>query len=44
MFVLESVLIHKGGAYGGHYYTYIADGERWLEFNDNSVREVEDLK
>jgi len=44
MFVYElfSVLIHSGGAYGGHYYAYIKDVEtgKWHNFNDTVVREI----
>jgi len=36
---LFSILVHSGGAYGGHYFAYIKcfeDG-KWYEFNDSSV-------
>ena len=45
MFVYElyAVMIHSGGAYGGHYYAYIKDaGEsgKWHSFNDTQVKEI----
>ena len=42
---LFSVLIHSGGASGGHYYAYIksfANG-KWYDFNDSSVSEISGL-
>ena len=39
--MLYSVLVHAGGAYGGHYFAYIWDGNSWFKFNDNSVTKVE---
>ena len=35
-----SILVHSGGAQGGHYYAYIrpgCKGERWLKFDDERV-------
>jgi ubiquitin C-terminal hydrolase len=35
----NSVLVHSGGAMGGHYYAFIksfADG-KWYQFNDSTV-------
>ena len=43
MYELYSVLVHSGGAYGGHYYAYIksnVDG-KWYNFNDSSVSEIQ---
>jgi len=39
---LYSMMIHRGGAYGGHYYAYIKDFKtgKWFEFNDASVTEI----
>lgn len=36
---LSGILIHWGSANAGHYYSYIkeVDGEKWFEFNDQSV-------
>ena len=37
---LLSILVHSGGAQGGHYYAYIrpgCKGERWLKFDDERV-------
>ena len=38
-YVLTGVLVHSGIAESGHYYSYIKDGDRWLEFNDTVVLE-----
>jgi len=42
VYELYSILIHSGGAYGGHYYTYIKsfEDEKWYCFNDASVSEL----
>ena len=39
------VVVHSGGAEGGHYYSYIKDREKgkWFEFNDTQVKPF-DLK
>jgi ubiquitin carboxyl-terminal hydrolase 47 len=34
------VLVHSGGAYGGHYYAYINDGRDWYKFDDSTVKKV----
>jgi len=42
VYELFSVLIHSGGAAGGHYYAIIKnvyDG-KWFKFNDSSVQEI----
>lgn len=46
VYELYAVMIHSGGAYGGHYYAYIKDfeTEKWHEFNDTSVREISFLE
>ena len=44
VYVLESILIHKGGAYGGHYYAYINTKDGWMEFNDIRIKKVEDIQ
>lgn len=35
---LKSIIIHRGGAYGGHYWAYIKDdlqeGDWYLQLND----------
>ena len=43
VYELYSVLVHSGGAYGGHYYAYIKSIEdgKWYNFNDTSVSEIE---
>ena len=43
VYELFAILIHSGGALGGHYYAYIKsfeDGE-WYDFNDSSVSEID---
>jgi len=42
VYELYSILIHSGGAYGGHYYAYIKSFEdwKWYNFNDTSVNEI----
>ena len=40
---LKSVLMHTGGAYGGHYFCYqqtAGEGSPWCKFNDASVTEL----
>jgi len=41
---LFSVLIHSGGAMGGHYYAMIKDAVdgKWYKFNDASVMEIKE--
>jgi len=43
VYELYSILIHSGGAYGGHYYAYIKSFEdgKWYNFNDTSVGEID---
>lgn len=38
--MLYAVLVHSGGAYGGHYYAYISNGNEWFRFDDSTVRKV----
>lgn len=39
---LFAVLVHSGGAMGGHYYAYIRpNGTQWLKFDDERVDKVE---
>ncbi len=38
--MLYAVLVHSGGAYGGHYYAYISNGKEWFKFDDSTVRRV----
>lgn len=44
VYELYSIMIHSGGAYGGHYYAYIKSFEdgKWYNFNDSSVKEITD--
>ena len=39
VYELYSIMIHSGGAYGGHYYAYIKSFEdgKWYNFNDSTV-------
>ena len=43
VYELFAILIHYGGAYGGHYYTYIQSFEdkKWYNFNDSRVSEID---
>ncbi|KAA0151059.1 hypothetical protein FNF31_06914 [Cafeteria roenbergensis] len=43
-FELFAVLVHSGGALGGHYYAYVKDLEscRWFNFNDSSVSPIDE--
>jgi len=41
VYELYAVMVHSGGAYGGHYYAYIKDsgpGGKWHNFNDTQVK------
>jgi len=38
-YVLLSVLMHRGKANSGHYWSFVKDGARWLQFNDTEVSE-----
>jgi ubiquitin C-terminal hydrolase len=38
--MLYAVLVHSGGAYGGHYYAYISNGQEWFKFDDSTVKKV----
>ena len=44
VYELYSIMIHSGGAFGGHYYAYIKSFEdgKWYNFNDSSVTEITD--
>jgi ubiquitin carboxyl-terminal hydrolase 47 len=53
MYELYSIMVHSGGAYGGHYFAYIRDfaesvapGEKpqWYCFNDSWVTSIPDAK
>lgn len=42
---LRGVLVHKGGADSGHYYSFIKDqNQKWYEFNDTVVRPFNENK
>ena len=43
LYELFSIMIHSGSALGGHYYAYIKcfDTNRWYNFNDSQVKEIE---
>lgn len=43
VYELYAVMIHSGGAMGGHYFAYIKDLEtdKWYNFNDSVVREID---
>ena len=42
VYELYSIMIHTGGAFGGHYFAYIKSFEdgKWYNFNDASVTEI----
>ena len=42
IYELYSIMVHTGGATGGHYFAYIKDFEsgKWLQFNDSRVTEI----
>ena len=44
VYELYSIMIHTGGAFGGHYFSYIKSFEdgKWYNFNDSSVTEIKD--
>ena len=39
---LYAILIHQGGAFGGHYFAYIKSFEdgQWYNFNDSNVSKI----
>ena len=37
---LKGVVVHVGRAEHGHYYSFVKDGEDWIEFNDTLVSDV----
>ena len=43
VYELYSIMIHSGGAFGGHYYAYVKSFEdgKWYNFNDSSVTAIE---
>jgi len=43
VYELYSILIHSGGAYGGHYFAFIKSFEnsKWYNFDDSTVREID---
>lgn len=43
---LFSILIHSGGAMGGHYYAYCKDVHtgKWFNFNDMDVRSIDEAE
>ena len=44
VYQLYSIMIHTGGAFGGHYYAYIKSFEdgKWYDFNDTTVTPLKD--
>ena len=44
VYELYSIMIHTGGAFGGHYFSYIKSFEdgKWYNFNDQRVSVIED--
>ena len=43
VYELYSIMIHTGGAYGGHYFNYTKSFEdgKWYHFDDTSVKEID---
>lgn len=41
---LKAVINHQGSLSGGHYFSYVQEGDHWREFNDESVTEVSQSK
>ena len=37
---LQSLVLHTGSVFGGHYYCVRRLGNRWLEYNDTNVNEI----
>ena len=44
VYELYAIMIHSGGAYGGHYYAYIKSFEdgQWYNFNDTTVTQLKE--
>lgn len=48
VYELYAILVHNGGAFGGHYFVYIKGGEagaddsKWYNFNDSQVSPISD--
>ena len=41
VYEIYAILIHNGGAFGGHYFAYIKHGDnKWSDFNDSRVSEI----
>jgi len=43
VYELYGIMLHSGGAYGGHYSAYIKDFEdscNWFHFNDSYVKKI----
>jgi ubiquitin carboxyl-terminal hydrolase 47 len=41
VYELYAVLVHNGGAFGGHYFAYVRSGDKWFNFNDSQVKEID---
>lgn len=41
-YILSGIVLHSGTAQGGHYFSYIRFGKKWLEFNDTVVSEIDE--
>ncbi len=40
-FKLVGVVVHSGVAESGHYYSFILNNNKWYEFNDTNVKEIQ---
>lgn len=39
---LDGIIIHSGTVNGGHYYSFIKRGEEWFEYNDSTVKKIDE--
>ena len=40
MYELYAIMVHTGGAFGGHYFAYIKSNTEWFNFNDSKVEPI----
>ena len=41
VYELYAVLVHNGGAFGGHYFASVRSVDKWFNFNDSQVKEID---
>ena len=45
VYELYAILVHNGGAFGGHYFAYIKNQQdMWYNFNDSTVSPISDTE